>query len=213
MDELMNLKLDALISQIPEYLPNMQLPDPNLLRHYKDMEARIFWIDGSIDDSTLDVVKFIINCNREDKGKEIKDRKPITLMIDSPGGSVEILISIIKAIDISKTPVRTVCYCTAYSAAADILASGHKGMRYSMPGCSIMMHAGSCQYQGTQSQVEAAKKFYDSMGKRVSDHVMNRTNIDNKTSKKMKDDYYMTEDDALKLGIIDKVITDIEEIF
>lgn len=204
--------LNELLVGIPESVANLQLPDPMLRQFYKDEQDRIFYVDDQINAATLELVKMIIRCNKEDKGLPVEDRKPITIMIDSPGGSVECLLSIIKAIDISKTPVKTVCYCTAYSAAADLLASGHKGMRYALPGTEIMMHAGSCAYHGTQSQVDAAKKFYDAMGKRVTDHVYSRTDIDTKTQKKMKDDYYMNEEDALKLGIIDHIVTDFDEI-
>lgn len=208
----MNEVLGDLLIGIPESIANLQLPDPTLRQFYKDEQDRIFYVDDKITEATLELVKMIIRCNKEDKGLSVEERKPITIMIDSPGGSVEVLLSIIKAIEISKTPVRTVCYCTAYSAAADLLASGHKGMRYCLPGASVMMHAGSCAYQGTASQVDAAKKFYDAMGKRVTDHVYSRTNIDTKTQRKMKDDYYMTDEDALKLGIIDKIVSDFDEI-
>lgn len=209
----MNDCLGDLLIGIPESTATLQLPDPGLRQFYKDEQDRIFWVDTQINEGTLELVKMIMRCNKEDKGIAINERKPITIMIDSPGGSVEVLLSIIKAMDMSKTPVRTVCYCTAYSAAADLLASGHKGLRYCMPGSNVMMHAGSCAYQGTASQVDAAKKFYDAMGKRVTDHVYSRTNIDTKTQRKMKDDYYMTDEDALKLGIVDKIISDFDELF
>ncbi len=206
------MELCDLLVGIPESVANLQLPDPTLRQYYIEEQDRIFWVDTQIDANTLELVRMIMRCNKEDKGKPVEERKPITIFIDSPGGSVEVLLSIIKAIEISKTPVRTVCYCTAYSAAADLLASGHKGLRYCMPGTNVMMHAGSCSYQGTASQVDAAKKFYDAMGKKVTDHVYGRTNIDTKTQKKMKDDYYMTDEDALKFGIIDHIITDFDEI-
>lgn len=206
------MELCDLLVGIPESVANLQLPDPTLRQYYIEEQDRIFWVDTQIDANTLELVKMIMRCNKEDKGKPVEERKPITIFIDSPGGSVEVLLSIIKAIEISKTPVRTVCYCTAYSAAADLLASGHKGLRYCMPGTNVMMHAGSCAYQGTASQVDAAKKFYDAMGKKVTDHIYSRTNIDTKTQKKMKDDYYMTDEDALKFGIIDHIITDFDEI-
>lgn len=206
------MELCDLLVGIPESVANLQLPDPTLRQYYIEEQDRIFWVDDQINANTLELVKMIMRCNKEDKGKPVEERKPITIFIDSPGGSVEVLLSIIKAIEISKTPVRTVCYCTAYSAAADLLASGHKGLRYCMPGTNVMMHAGSCAYQGTASQVDAAKKFYDAMGKKVTDHVYGRTNIDTKTQKKMKDDYYMTDEDALKFGIIDRIITDFDEI-
>ena len=207
MEELTNLLVG-----IPTSTANLQLPDPDLRDFYRDEQKRIYWLENEISAATLDLVKFIIKCNLEDKDKSIEDRLPITIMIDSPGGSVEVLLSVMNAIKISKTPVKTCVYCTAYSAAADLLASGHKGMRYAMPGTSIMMHAGSCAYQGTQSQVEAAKKFYDAMGKRVTDYVKDVTNIDAKTARKMKDDYYMTEEDALKLGIVDRIIESFDEL-
>lgn len=207
------MELCDLLVGIPESVANLQLPDPTLRQYYIEEQDRIFWVDDQINASTLELVKMIMRCNKEDKGKPVEERKPVTIFIDSPGGSVEVLLAIIKAIEISKTPVRTVCYCTAYSAAADLLASGHKGLRYCMPGTNVMMHAGSCAYQGTASQVDAAKKFYDAMGKKVTDHIYSRTNIDTKTQRKMKDDYYMTDEDALKLGIIDKIIDNLDDLF
>lgn len=207
------MELCDLLVGIPESVANLQLPDPTLRQYYIEEQDRIFWVDDQINANTLELVKMIMRCNKEDKCKPVEDRKPVTIFIDSPGGSVEVLLSIIKAIEISKTPVRTVCYCTAYSAAADLLASGHKGLRYCMPGTNVMMHAGSCAYQGTASQVDAAKKFYDAMGKKVTDHVYGRTNIDTKTQKKMKDDYYMTDEDALKFGIVDHIVEDFDELF
>jgi ATP-dependent Clp protease protease subunit len=209
---IMKNTFDSVLLGVPESTATLQLPDPMLRDYYRDEAERVYWIDGPIDDSTLDLIKTIIRCNKEDKGKPTEERQPITVMIDSPGGSVEVLLTIIKAIKISKTPIRTVCYCTAFSAAADLLACGHQGLRCALPGSSVMMHSGSAAYSGTQSQVDAAKKFYDNMGKRVTDHVYSVTNIDTKTAKKMKDDYYMTEEDALRLGIIDRIIEDFDEI-
>ena len=207
MDSLNNVLLS-----IPESVANLQLPDPTLRDYYMDEQDRIYWIDSQIDDTTLELVKFIIRCNKEDIDKSESDRKRILIMIDSPGGSVEVLTSIIGVIKISKTPIYTCCYCTAFSAAADLLACGHK--RFALPHTSMMFHAGSCQYGGTQSQVDSAKKFFDGMGKRVSDEVNSRTNFDAKIIKKMKtDDVYMTEEDALKLGVIDEIVNDLNVLF
>lgn len=205
-------ELENVLIGMPEDIANLRLPDPTLRDFYRDENDRVFWVD-EVSDDTLDVVKMIIRCNKEDKGIPIEDRKPITLMIDSPGGSVEVLYSVVKAIEISKTPVRTICYCNAFSAAADLLACGTTGYRMCMPGTNIMMHAGSTQLCGTVAQVDAAKKYFDNMGKEINKLVMSKTNIDTKIQKKMKDDYYMTCEDALNLGIIDKIITDLDEVF
>lgn len=200
-----------LILDIPKYIANLQLPDPELRNFYLDEEERIYWLDGEVNDTTLDLIRFILKCNKEDKGKNIEDRKRILIMIDSPGGSAEVLQSLIGTIKISKTPVWTCCYCTAYSAAADLLACGHK--RFALPMTNIMFHAGSAAYQGTQSQVDKAKKFYDNMGKRINNEVQSRTNFDSKIIKKIKtDDVYLTEVEALTYGVIDEIVENADDV-
>lgn len=205
------LDLQDLLVGMPEGVANLDLPDPCLRDHYRDEEQRIYWVDREIDAATLDLVKFIMRCNKEDAGKPVEERKRILIMIDSPGGSVEVLGSIIGAIKISKTPVYTCCYCTAYSAAADLLACGHK--RFALPMTNVMFHMGSCMYQGSQNDVEKAKKFYDRMGKNIVDYVISRTKFDSKFLKKLKtDDMYLNEEEALNYGVIDAIINDFEEL-
>ena len=208
MDELMK----NIMVGIPESTANLQLPDPSLRDYFRDEQDRIYWLDTQIDDSTLDLVKYIFRCNKEDGDKPIEERKRILIMIDSPGGSVEVLASIIGAVKISKTPVHTCCYCTAYSAAADLLACGHK--RFALPMTAIMFHAGSACYQGSQNDVNKAKKFFDSMGKRVTDEVNSRTKFDAKFLRKLKtDDMYMNEEEALELGVIDEIVDNLNKLF
>lgn len=203
---------ENLMAGVSEDTANLHLPDPNLRDYYRDEQDRIYYVDSAIDDTTLDLVKFILQCNKEDSGKPVGERKRILIMIDSPGGSVEVLAAIMGAIKISKTPVWTCCYCTAYSAAADLLSYGHK--RFALPMTSMMFHAGSCQYVGSQNDVDKAKKFFDGVGKRVVDEVNSRTNFDAKFLKKMKtDDMYMTEEEALKYGVIDEIVADMDLLF
>ena len=208
MDEELN---DILLSGIPESIANLQLPDPYLRQKYLDDQDRIYWVDDEINTSTLDLVKFIIRCNKEDVGKVTEERKRILIMIDSPGGDVTVLSSIVGAIKLSKTPVYTCCYCGAFSAAADLLACGHK--RFALPMTSMMFHMGSCMYSGSQNDVDKAKKFFDNIGKRINDEVFAKANFDSKFLKKMKtEDMYMNEIEALQYGVIDKIIEDFEEL-
>ena len=208
MEELMN----SVLLGIPESVANLQLPDPQLRDYFRDEQDRIYWLDAQIDDSTLDLVKYIFRCNKEDEGKPIEERKRILIMIDSPGGSVEVLASVIGAIKISKTPVYTCCYCTAFSAAADLLACGHK--RFALPMTAMMFHAGSACYQGSQNDINKAKKFFDGMGKRVTDEVNSRTKFDAKFLRKLKtDDMYMNEEEALELGVIDEIVTELDILY
>ena len=204
--------LENILFSIPSSIANMQLPDPELRDFYQDEQDRIFWVDGEINDTLLDLVKMIMRCNREDKDKPIKDRTPIKVFIDSPGGDVCALWTTMKAIEISKTPVYTINYCTAFSAAADLLASGHK--RYALPGTSVMVHSGSCMFGGTMEQAENMKKHFDKLGKKVTDYFLTHTKVDPKAfKKKAPSDWYMDEDDALQNGLIDEIITDIDSIY
>ena len=209
-------ELDGVLVGVPESTANLQLPDPQLRDYYRDEENRIFWLDSEIDDSTLDLVKMIIRCNREDKGKPVEERKPITVFIDSPGGSVEVLYSIVKAMRASKTIIRTVNYCTCFSAASEILAAGTKGHRYCMPGAVVMCHSGSMQLGGTVGNVDATKKWCDALCKRCTDMFLENTGIDSKTYKKKtgtNNDWYLFEDEAVEYGIADKVIEDLDELY
>lgn len=205
-------ELNNVLLQIPESIANLQLPDPDLRDRYLDEQDRIFWVTGEINDGLLDLVRLIIKYNKEDYGKPIADRLPVRVFIDSPGGDVCALWTTIKTIEISKTPVYTINYCTAFSAAADLLAAGHK--RYALPGTSVMVHSGSCMFGGTMEQAENMKKHFDKLGKKVTDYFLAHTKIDPKMyKKKAPNDWYMDEEDALQNGLIDEIITDLDIFF
>ena len=204
--------LDNILVGVEEGIANLQLPDPQLRDFYRDEQERVFWVDDQIDEGLLDLVKMIVRCNHEDKGKSVEERVPIKVYIDSPGGDVCALWTTIKAIEISKTPVYTINYCTAYIAAADLLTAGHK--RFAFPGTNIMVHSGSCMYAGTVEQADNMKKYFDNLGKKVTDYFLAHTKVEPRIYKKKAPyDWYLDEDEALKYGIIDTVITDIDELF
>lgn len=207
MDELANLLIG-----IPESTANLALPDPKLRDYYLDEQDRIFWVDSQIDDSLLDLVKMIIRCNKEDKDKSVEERKPIKVFIDSPGGDVCALWTTIKAIELSKTPVYTINYCTAYSAAGDLLAAGHK--RYALPGTTVMVHTGSCMYGGDVEKVESMKNYFDKLSKKITDYFLSHTKVDPKAFKrKSKVDWYMDEDEALSNGVIDEIVENFDVLY
>jgi ATP-dependent Clp protease protease subunit len=207
MDEFKNV-----VDGVPDEIMEMTLPPPYLRDYYRDEADRVFWVDDEINASLLDLVKMIMRCNREDKGKPIEERTPIKVFIDSPGGDICALWTTIKAIEMSKTPVYTINYCTAYSAAADLLAAGHK--RYALPGTSVMVHSGSCMYGGTMEQAENMKKHFDKLGKKVTDYFLAHTKVDPKAfKKKAPSDWYFDEQEAFDNGLIDEIVSDFDNIF
>lgn len=207
----MDTCLNGILVGVPESVANMQLPDPTLRDYYLDEQDRVFWLNQQVEVCAEDLIKMILRCNREDKGKPVEERKPIKIFIDSPGGDVTFMWTIINMIEMSKTKVITINYCTAYSAAAEILAAGHE--RYALKGSHVMVHSGSCSYSGQADQVESTKKYFDNLTKKTVDHLLAKTKINPKTFKKRAAiDWFMSEEEALENGVIDKIIEDLDEI-
>lgn len=191
--------------------PTMQIPAPELVNYYRDLANRILWIDDEIDQSTMSIVKRIMEFNLADKDIPVEERKPIKILLDTTGGSVSVMWSIIRAIKMSKTPVYTVNFCDCLSAGAHILASGHK--RFAMPGSTVLIHSGSCMYTGTQEQADNAKKYYDALCKKADAQLLADTKIDLKIFKKKSPfDWYLDADEAVQYGIVDKIIEDFTEL-
>ena len=104
-----------------------------------DRENRHLYLNDTVDESVIDsLVYMILRFNREDKGKEIKDRKPIILYINSLGGNVSDGYGLIDAILTSKTPVYTVNQAMCASMGFLIYIAGQK--RYCMPHAEFLMH-------------------------------------------------------------------------
>ena len=204
--------LDAVLLGVPESVANLQLPDPDLRDYYKDEANRIFWLDSDITNLSLDLVRMILEYNKEDKCKPVGDRVPIKVMINSGGGDVQVMLTIIKTMQLSKTPVYTINFCNAMSAAAEILAAGHK--RFALPGTCVMVHSGSCYYGGTMEQAESYKKYVDALTKRATDAFLANTKIEPKALKKKgASDWYFDEVEALEKGIIDEIVSDLDMLF
>ena len=83
---------------IPNNLENVQLPSPELLTYYRNIEHRVIWLDSNVDDMWLEYEKQIIAWNREDKDLPVEERTPIKLMFFSYGGQIDINYSFIDLI-------------------------------------------------------------------------------------------------------------------
>lgn len=204
--------MNELISiDIPKEIENLQLPNPDLLNYYRDVHERVYWLEGEVCSDTLELLKMIMRANIEDAPLPVEDRTPIKIFIDTNGGDVQVMWSVINAIKISKTPVYTIVYCNALSAGAHILAAGHK--RFAFPGATVLVHSGSCTFGGDMEKVESAKRYFDKLGKDANDLFLADTHVSPKDLKrKGAVDWYMSAADALEHGIVDHVITDFTEV-
>lgn len=204
MDELMQLA-------IPEKLENLQLPSPELLTYYQNLEDRIIWIDYGVDESVLEVSKLIMNFNKLDKDIPVEERKPIKLLIYSYGGDGQACFSLLDVIELSKTPVYTVNMGVAMSAGLLILLAGHK--RFCLKNSTALAHSGSGGACGTYEQTEAQMKDYQRFVQTMRDYILERTNIDTKTFNKYKNkEWYLYSEEQVKYHVVDKIVDNIEEL-
>ena len=197
--------------QIPESA-NYSLPNEELLAFYNDLDERTFWIKDEIDSYTLNLAHYILKWNRQDKNLPITERKPIKLLIHSPGGSLDVLGVLYDVIRLSATPVIGVNMGKSYSAAAMILLACHK--RYGLKNSTVLFHNGSCSgVEGTFEEIKTFMQEYDKQVKQLSKIIIERTLFDEKeVEEKMKGDWYLSADKCVDKKVYDGIITSIYDL-
>ena len=191
---------------------NLALPDPALVTYYKNLDNRTLWIDSQIDDVTLELEKFIMAWNREDFGKPVEERVPITLLFLSPGGDLEINNSLVDAITLSKTPIIGVNCGMAASAACFIFLACHK--RYTFPNATFLIHQGAGSFSGSYEDVVAAILNYQRQIDHLGNYILSRTTISpEEFNENFSTDWYINAEEAVERGICSKIIKSLDEIW
>lgn len=141
-------------------------------------------------------------------GLEIKEREPIKIYINTPGGCLNSTFTIIDAIKNSKTPVHTITTGIGYSGGFFIGICGHK--RYATENSSFLFHEGSGSFVGDAHKMLSQTKFYyDCQLKKIKNLVLDNTEITEiEYDKVKKDDWMFDAEDALKFGVIDEILTE-----
>ena len=167
------------------------------------LEDRIIFLTGEINDAVANtVVAQLIYLEGKDAGKDI------SLYINSPGGSVSAGMAIYDTMNYIKCDVSTICIGMAASMGAFLLSSGAKGKRYSLPNSKIMIHQplGGAQGQASDIAIVAeeilkTKKKLNTILSQNTGQSLDKVEIDTDR------DYYMTADEALSYGIVDRIFT------
>lgn len=134
------------------------LPDFTEYETYLDLNERILYLDFDINDALVDYSRRIIRWNRQDRDIPVEERKPIKLLINSYGGSLDSCLHFIDTLLLSKTPVYTYNVGVAMSAGFYIMLAGSK--RFAYPNAQFLIHSGSGGAAGTYEQSKSQMEHY-----------------------------------------------------
>ena len=171
------------------------------------LKDRVIMLSDEIDDNVASVVTAeLLFLEADDPDKDIN------LYINSPGGSVTAGLAIYDTMNYIKPDVSTICIGLGASMGAFLLSSGAKGKRYALPNSEIMIHQPLGGYQGQASDIQIHADNIIRTKQRLNEILAKNTGQDLETIIRDTDrDNFMTADQAMEYGIIDKVIRSREE--
>jgi len=166
------------------------------------LRDRIIFLGEPIDDHVANIViaQFLF-LDAENKDQDIK------FYINSPGGSVSAGLAIYDTMQYIKSDVSTICVGLAASMASVLLAAGKSGKRFALPNSEVMIHQvmGGAEGQASDIKIRAEHilKIKDKMNKILAVHTGQKVATVEKDSDR---DHFMTADEAVKYGLVDKII-------
>ncbi len=166
------------------------------------LKDRIIFLGEEVDEHTAGlVVAQLLFLESEDPGKDIH------LYINSPGGSVTAGFAIYDTMQYIKCDVSTICVGLAASMGAFLLAGGAKGKRLALPNAEIMIHQPSGGAKGQATEIEIVAENILRTKKRLNEILAANTgkSVEQVTLDTDRD-HFMTAEEALEYGIIDRVI-------
>ena len=166
------------------------------------LKERVIFLVGPIDDQVANlVIAQLLFLESENTDKDI------SLYINSPGGSVSAGLAVYDTMKFIKPHVSTLCIGMAASMGAFLLTAGEDKKRFALPNSRIMIHQPMGGVSGQASDIEIHAKEILSLRERLNKILSSRTGQSLKTIAKDTDrDNFMSADEALKYGIIDKVL-------
>lgn len=166
------------------------------------MMDRIIFLGSAIDDYVANVVQAqLLFLETSDPGKDI------SLYINSPGGSVYAGYGIYDTMQYINCDVSTICTGMAASMGAIILVAGHKGKRYALPHSRVMIHQPLGGVQGQASDMEISVREILKVKQELYEILSSHSGKTPEEIERDSDrDYWMTADEALQYGIVDKVL-------
>jgi len=172
------------------------------------LKERIIFITGPIEDGMA-----VLVCAQLLFLEAENPKKEISLYINSPGGVVTSGMAIYDTMQFIKPAVATLCMGQAASMGSLLLTAGAKDMRFALPNARVMLHQPSGGFQGQASDIERHAQDIVKLKRRLNEVYVKHTGNDYDTIERTLDrDHFMTADESVEFGIIDKVISSRDEI-
>jgi len=166
------------------------------------LKDRIVYMGTAVDDYVANlIIAQMLFLEKEDPDKDIQ------FYIHSPGGSVSAGLAIYDTMELVKCDVSTICVGQAASMGAVLLSGGAKGKRYVLPNARVMIHQVSGGAQGTVADMKitiAEADRYQEILAGILAKGCDKT--PEQLKKDMDRDYWMSAEDAVAYGIVDKVV-------
>ena len=171
-----------------------------------DVPIEEFDVENMTEEEKIEFIE-----NLENVISEYEVKKPeITLIINSPGGEYDHLIQIYDTIQLLDASVRTVVNGSAFSAGAILAISGTCGKRYITPNSRLMFHAVSMGMEGKVQDTRVDLKEAERLNHQMAQLIKHHTGIaDDKVQLYTDRDIYITPEEAVKLKMIDEIVTSI----
>jgi ATP-dependent Clp protease protease subunit len=166
------------------------------------LNERIIFLGTPVNDQVANlIVAQLLHLESEDPDKDI------AVYINSPGGSVYAGLAIYDTMQFIKPDVSTICIGVAMSMGALLLAGGTKGKRYVLPNSKVLIHQVSGGFQGPATDIEIHAREALNLRKRLDEILAKHSGQElEKVAKDTERDYFMTAEEALEYGIVDKII-------
>lgn len=172
------------------------------------LRERIIFLVGEVNDQSANlVVAQMLFLEAENPDKDIY------FYINSPGGSVTAGMSVYDTMNFIKCDVNTICIGQACSMGAFLLSAGQKGKRYALPNSRIMIHQPLGGFRGQASDIEIHAKNILFMKRQLNEMLALHTGRSIEEIERDTDrDNFMSSQESLEYGLIDKVYTNRTEI-
>jgi ATP-dependent Clp protease protease subunit len=168
------------------------------------LKDNIIFLGTPIDDSVANaIVAQMLFLESEDPDKDIQ------IYINSPGGSVTAGLAIYDTMQFVKNDIVTYCIGQCASMGAHLLSAGTKGKRFALPNARIMIHQPSGGAQGQATEIEITYKEIQRLKDNLAGTFAKHTGQPlKKVMKDMDRDFFMSAEEALEYGIVDKVLSE-----